>query len=625
MVAFGPVGEPVFLRTYARELPGGKKEKFEDTIERCLRACNKQLNCNFTKEETEEFRGLLHNMVGSFAGRFLWQLGTGTVDKIGLLSLQNCAGTVVNEPVRPFTWAMSCLLVGAGVGMNIQREYVYEIPKVKPGVSVVRKNTNDADYIVPDSREGWVELLERVLSAFFVTGKSFTYSTVCVRPAGLPIKTFGGISSGAEPLALGIGQIVDLLRSRAGKKLRSVDALDIFNIIESIVISGNVRRSAGIAIGDIDDYLFLEAKRWDLHNIPNYRVYSNNTLNCNDVKLLPQSWWQQFETGGEIYGLFNMRLAREEGRIGDTSRANDKIVCANPCLEQVLEMFETCCLAELFLPRASSYEQLKTTAFYLYRACKHSLSLPCSEPETEEIVHKNMRMGIGVTGYVQASEEQKQWLPRLYAELRQFDEDYSKKNNFPVSVALTTCKPSGTLSKLAGVTEGCNPAEAEYFIQRIRFSSSSDMLPALRDAGYPIEPQQNLDGTVDRFTSVVEFPCAYPGVKTVKNTSAVEQLETVKRIQTEWSDNAVSNTITYSPEEVPAIKEWLFANYKDNIKSVSFLRKMDRNFPQMPREEITKEDYEKRVSVLKGLNFGNTTDSSVDTTLECAGGACPLR
>ena len=431
---WGPLGYVTYKRTYARRLnennPNSKTEEFKDTIDRVITACQKQLKVGFTPYEEERLKEILLSLKGSVAGRFMWQLGTKTIDRLGLMSLQNCAFTVVNEPIRPFTWAMDALMLGSGVGYNIQREHVYELPKVKPKkIKIIRKDTPDADFIVPDSREGWVELLRRSLEAHFYTGQGFTYSTICIRGKGEPIKGFGGVASGPNELCWGIERISEQLNKRRGKKLRPIDCLDIMNIIGYIVVAGNVRRSAQIAIGDYDDTQFLEAKRWDL-NIPNWRAMSNNSVVCNDITLLPEQFWNGYNGNSEPYGLINLRLAKEVGRTGDKRYPDPDVAGFNPCAEQSLAPFETCCLAEIHLPNISSWEELNNVAHYLYRICKHSLTLPCHAKETEEIVHKNMRMGIGITGYCMATKEQQSWLPVTYEFLRRLDRRYSMKHNF---------------------------------------------------------------------------------------------------------------------------------------------------------------------------------------------------
>jgi len=626
---WGPLGYVTYKRTYARRLnennTNSKTEEFENTIDRIVKACDKQLKVGFSLEEEKRLKEILLGLKGSVAGRFMWQLGTKTVDRLGLMSLQNCAFTIVNEPIKPFTWAMDALMLGSGVGYNIQREHVYELPKLKRKVRIVRKDTNDADFIVPDSREGWIKLLRKTLESHFITGEGFTYSTICIRGKGTPIKGFGGVASGPEELCWGIGEISKLLNSRSGKKVRPIDCLDIMNIIGYVVVAGNVRRSAQIAIGDYDDIQFLEAKRWDL-GIPNWRAMSNNSVVCNDIALLPEQFWDGYNGNGEPYGLINLKLSREIGRTGDTNYPDPDVAGYNPCAEQSLGPFETCCLAEIHLPNIESQEELIEVAIYLYRINKHSLALPCHSKETEAIVHKNMRMGIGITGYCMATEEQKSWLDKTYKELREFDVQYSKDKGFPPSIKLTTVKPSGTLSLLSGVTPGVHPGYSHYHIRRIRMASDSALVQVCKQNGYKIEFQRNFDGSDDTNTVVVEFPCKFPENTIVsKDMKALEQLELVKKLQTEWSDNSVSVTIYYKKEELDGIKEWLNSNYNNNLKTVSFLLHSEHGFDQAPLEEISRQDYEVMVKSVKPITDCEVNEEDIKGSFECATGACPIK
>jgi len=623
-VPWGEVGYPTFKRTYARK-KGNATEEWHDTVERVVEACNKQLGCGFTKMEQENVRVMMMNLKGTVAGRFLWQLGTKTVDRLGLPSLQNCAFTVVDHPIRPFTWAFEMLMLGSGVGYNIQRENVYQLPKVRKKVKVERKDVNDADFIVPDSREGWVELLKRVLEASFVTGEGFSFATHLIRPAGSPIKGFGGTASGSEDLVWGMLEINKLLNARSGKRLSSVNCLDIMNIIGKIVVAGNVRRSAQIALGDMDDIEYLQAKRWDLGGIPNWRAMSNNSVVCDDVTKLPEEFWEGYKGNGEPYGLINLESSRKMGRTFETEYPDPDVQGYNPCAEQSLANFETCCLAEVYLPNIETYAELKLVLRLLYRINKHSLSIPCAIKETEDIVHKNMRMGIGVTGYLQASEEQQEWLSDAYTYLRAYDKEYSALKGFPESIKLTTVKPSGTLSLLAGVTAGAHPAYSQHYIRRIRMATESELVKVCRDNGYHVEYVRNFDGTEDHSTVVVSFPCEFPeGTRLANDMSAVDQLEVIKRLQAEWSDNSVSVTIYYRKEELDEIKKWLGENYV-NVKSVSFLLHNEHGFDQAPLEEITKEQYEEmkaKVVPITSLSSLNMDDIDI---AECDSGACPIR
>jgi len=621
---WGEVGYATYKRTYSRPMKDGTEE-WEDTVDRVVEACNKQLGCDFNDHDQEEVKNMMMSLKGTVAGRFLWQLGTKTVDRLGLPSLQNCAFTVVDDPIRPFTWAFEMLMLGSGVGYNIQREHVYQLPKVKRKVKIENVNDNGADFIVPDSREGWTELLKRVLEASFVTGEGFTYAAHLIRPAGSKIKGFGGTAAGSKDLIWGMQEINSILNKNSNKRLQPVDCLDIMNIIGKIVVSGNVRRSAQIALGDSDDLEYLRAKRWDLGGIPNWRAMSNNSVVCSDISQLPEEFWEGYKGNGEPYGLINLESSRRMGRTHEVQYPDPEVMGYNPCAEQSLAPFETCCLAEIYLPNIDTEEELKKVARYLYRINKHSLAIKCSVKETEEIVHKNMRMGIGVTGYLQATDEQRSWLKSCYLYLREYDREYSRIAGFPPSIKLTTVKPSGTLSLLAGVTPGAHPGFSEYYIRRIRMSADSELVGVCRQNGFDVEYVRNFDGTDDHSTVVVSFPCKFPKNTTfAEDMSAVDQLEVVKRLQAEWSDNSVSVTIYYRKNELDSIKAWLKDNYV-NVKSVSFLLHNDHGFDQAPLEQIDKKTYnsmKKRSTPISSLNQIKMEDIEID---DCASGACPVR
>lgn len=294
------------------------------------------------------------------------------------------------------------------------------------------------------------------------------------------------------------------------------------------------------------------------------------------------------------------------------------------CAEQSLAPFETCCLAEVFLPNVESKEEFLDIIELLYRINKHSLTLPSHHPETERIVHKNMRMGIGLTGILQATPEQNSWMSEGYEYLRAFDEKYSELKDFNPSIKLTTVKPSGTLSLLPGVTPGIHPGYAQYMYRRIRIAASHELVETCRRHGYPVEYVKNFDGSEDYNTVVVTFPFSYPeGTKLAKDMTALDQLKEIKRLQRDWSDNSVSCTIYYRKEEIPAIRDYLAKYYKNNHKSLSFLLHSDHGFMQAPYEEITKEQYDELVS--KTQIISSIGSAEFDSADECASGACPIR
>lgn len=634
---FHGLGYVVYKRTYSRLKDNGQTEEWWETVARCIEGAQK-IGAQYTKEEAERLYDHVFNLRCNFAGRMLWQLGTPTVDVFGANSLLNCWNVSINEP-KAFLFVFENLMLGGGVGFSIRKEDVHELPRIKKGVTITHQQTKDADFIVPDSRSGWIKLLDNVLNAFYVTGKSFTYSTILVRGAGEPIKGFGGTASGPKILMDGIEKIVTLFQSREEKKLRSIDALDICNIIGSIVVAGNVRRSAQIALGDPDDYYFLRAKNWSLGNVPNWRAMSNNTIYADSFDHISRELWENGyemddKTGharGEPYGFFNLPLTQRYGRIKDGPMKDSKLypepkdnaTGTNPCGEISLASYECCNLAELYLNNIESKEDLIDCAKLIYKTQKAISAMPFLHDETNDIVHRNMRLGLGITGVCQ-SIPKLVWLDECYTELRRFDKEWSKQRGWPRSIKLTTIKPSGTLSLLGGATPGVHPAYSEYYIRRVRMGSADRLVNVCREAGYKVEYVLNFDGTENRDTVVVEFPCETPkGAVLAKDMDVIKQLEMVARLQSDWSDNAVSVTAYYEPKELPQLKAWLKDNYAKSIKSVSFLLRDNHGFLQAPYQTIDKLEYDEMVKTLKPLKIEGSGEM-LDTG-ECASGVCPIR
>lgn len=628
---WGSIGFITYKRTYARRIEGeNRTEEWFETIQRC---CNGLLNIGgkFTKDEIENLYDKVFNLKCSFSGRGLWQLGTETVKKLGGDSMMNCWNVAVNDPVDPFCFAFNELMLGGGVGFNIQQEHVFEIPKIKFDVKIVRRDEKDVDFIVPDNREGWVELLRRVLRSFFFTGKSFSYSTICIRGKGTPIHSFGGVASGPEDLCKGIMQIVAVLQARVGDKLRPIDCLDILNIIGSIVVAGNVRRSAQLSLGDMNDPLYLDAKNWSKGQVPNWRAMSNNSVCCNKFEHLPDKFWSGYNGDGEPYGLINLKNCRQYGRLidGKDYRPDRKVVGCNPCAEITLESYESCNLSEIFLPNIKDKHEFKEVALLMYKVTKSISCLPFIHEQTNEVVSKNHRLGNSVTGFLQAKEElrDERIFDEVYKAMEKEDKTYSKILDVTPSIKLTTVKPSGTLSLLAGVTPGVHPAYAPQYIRRIRMASGDPLVGICKSHGYHVEPVKNFDGTSNWDTMVVSFPVKVPeGTVCAKDLTAVQQLDYSKWLQTHWADNSVSVTVYYRKEELPAIKTWLGENYDKNLKTVSFLLHSEHGFVQAPYEEISEDQYKTMVKGTKPITkLDNDVGMDLKDSLECSSGACPIK
>ena len=617
--SFNGLGYVVYKRTYARPLDEGRSEEWYETVARVISGAQ-AIGAGYTTAEAERLFSYIWNLKAIPGGRMLWQLGTPNNERLGGDSLVNCWYTSLSE-VDDFRFLFNQLMLGGGVGFNVTPESVAKLPAVGVGQAVLTTGF-DVDFIVPDNREGWGELLVRVLEANFEGGENFTYSVDAVRPEGAPIKTFGGTASGPGILIEGVNKIQAIF-DRAHERLSTVDVLDIANIIGSIVVSGNVRRSAQIALGSPHDSEYLQAKRWDLGNVPNYRAMSNNTVYVEDIEDLPDEFWGGYHGNGEPYGLFNLGRSQKYGRMFE-ERPDYTIEGVNPCGEIPLANRESCNLAELVLPKFVDEEELIDAARLLYKMQKAVARLPFLDERTNQIAHANLRLGLGVTGVAQASRTQLEWLDETYLRLREFDKKWSETLGVPTSIRLTTVKPSGTLSLLAGVTPGVHPGYARFHVRNVRMMSSDPIVEWCREKGYPVEFEKGLDGEIDPKTVVISFPAEFPeGTLLADETDAITQLRYALFMQENWADNAVSVTITYRPEELPEIREFLEANWH-LMKSVSFLPYSEHGFVQAPLIPISEEEYERRLDAIDEHHQAYIGISQLGDD-ECSTGACPIR
>jgi ribonucleoside-triphosphate reductase (thioredoxin) len=299
-------------------------------------------------------------------------------------------------------------------------------------------------------------------------------------------------------------------------------------------------------------------------------------------------------------------------------------IITGQCMEITLADGEACNLSEIYLNNIETKEELIECSKLLYKTQKAVWNLPALYEKTTKVVSKNRRIGLGVTGICQ-SLSKLEWLDDCYKELRRFDEEWSKLNNIPISIKLTTVKPSGSLSLLAGSTPGVHPSYSKNYIRRVRMSSGDKLVSVCREAGYHVEYVINFDNSINHDTVIVSFPCeTEDGAILAKDMNAISQLELVKKLQTLWSDNSVSVTVYYKKEELDEIKQWLKDNYKANLKTVSFLLHNKHGFKQAPYEEITKENYDQLAAKIKPIKINSNSNELLEG-LECSGGVCPIR
>jgi len=604
------VGEITFLRTYSRLKEDGTKETWTDVCERVINgmysiqkdhAKSQRLPWNDSKAQAsaKEAFERLYELKWSPPGRGLWVMGTPLVNtQRNSAALQNCAFVSTkemtkNDPAKPFTFLMEASMLGVGVGFDdkgADKEFTIYAPQ------------GEETYVVPDTREGWVKTLELIINAYLrpdTKAPIFDYSEV--RPEGTPIKTFGGTAAGPEPLERLVNHITKLFSGRAGEKVTRRDIADIGNMIGVCVVSGNVRRSAELLIGRIDDPDFLNLKNPEIYpernsydpKNPGWAWMSNNSVEAYvGANLDPIV--DGIARNGEP-GVIWLDVSRQYGRLVDPPNNKDyRVEGYNPCAEQSLESYEMCTLVETYLNRHETLEDYKRTLKFAYLYAKTVTLLPTHWAETNAIMQRNRRIGTSMSGVANFADNRglpklREWMDKGYETIKYYDTNYSEWLGIRESIKTTTIKPSGTVSILAGESPGVHwTPGGKYFMRTIRFANSDPMLPLFKMANYKVEPASESPNT----TSVVYFPIKSESKRAEKDVSIYEKMALAAYAQRYWSDNSVSVTISFNPETESEAVGTVLHLYDGQLKTVSFLPSGNFTYPQMPYTQITEADYE---------------------------------
>jgi len=629
---FNGLGEFVFMRTYSRQKNNGKNESWLETIRRVVEGVysiqkqhiddyNLGWNQMKAQKSAQEMFDRMYNFKMLPAGRSLWAMGSSVIMEKGLAeALYNCSflstENISENPGSIFANAMDFLMCGIGVGADVRGAGKIIIKEPKEKIST---------YIIPDTREGWVESLELLVNSFFGNNNyDFDYSLI--RKAGEPIKTFGGISAGSEPLKELHDSVKEFLTKDIGMPISVRNITDIFNVIGRTVIAGNVRRSAEIIIGNPDEE-FLDLKNYDKY--PERAAYgwaSNNTV-LAEIGMDYSNIVERIRDNAEP-GFYWIDNAKKYGRMRDSEATfkDNRVSGLNPCGEILLESSELCNLCETFPANHETLEDYKTTIKYAYLYAKTITLLNTRWSNTNRVMLRNRRIGLSMTGIAQflskfGIKELKIWMEAGYDSAKYYDKIYSEWFAIPESIKITTVKPSGTLSLLAGSTPGVHFPESNYYIRRVRLSSNSQFIDILKKSNYKIEPAIGQENT----TSVIEFPINIgDNVRTVKDVSMWEQLNLVSFCQKNWSDNSVSATITFDKNESKDLENALNI-FQFELKNISFLPRLeDGAYQQMPYEEITKEKYEKLISQIKPLDFSELISNEALGEKYCTNDVCSL-
>lgn len=609
-----------YLTKYCRD-----NETWTDTIRRVVEA-NVALAGGVNEREAQLLFHLFWTGQALPPGRGLW---TGGVEGIPADARYNCWYTTLYG-VEDWCWTANQLMLGGGVGVGLNQidalplvaganaRFAVRCGEAHPDVAEVKPNPNSflngqtPIFVVADSREGWVEALRRTLTAAF-EGKDLIVDVSPVRARGLPIRTFGGIACGPGPLTNLLRNAWEIVRGAAGRKLTSVEALDITNYIGLCIKAGNVRRSALIALGDAEDFEFRNAKK-DMAKVISHRHTSNNSIVFRTENQIRDFDWVSLVSdmttnGSGEPGLLNLPLVwkTDPGAKG-----------VNPCGEQALHDREACNLAEVF-PAQFQVGTDPVVAFRLVtRYTLRQRLTPLSDAQSHKVGLANMRVGVGLGGLCDF-DWTKELLASWFKECRSEANSYADELGVARPLTVTTVKPSGTISLLNGSSPGIHAPYAPFYLRRTRIAKNDPMAASMIDAGVPFE-----DCIYDKsgHTYVFAFPTQAAHAKVSVQTETIQdQFQRQRAVQESWADNAVSATLSFNENEHGFLADCL----KENVpflKSTSCLPKA-HGYAQAPYEaidEVTFRDTYSRINHDHQLSRGGDMESE-----ECASGVCPVR
>lgn len=684
------LGQFVYLRTYSRFLPElNRREHWKETVRRVVDysiSLDSITNHDELVKEAEELFDAMFNLKVFPAGRTLWTGGTEAAKKYPMSNF-NCSFTIVDS-FDAFLDAFYLMMLGTGVGFRVLPEDVAKLPKIKRSVKINHlpyvpepasrrneqtgflrpvDNQSSALLYIGDSKEGWVEGLKYLLHCFTEGITSVTINYDSIRPAGEPLKTFGGRASGPEALRNMYDKIVNTLYRDDNEfsSITTIEAMDIMNLIGEAVVVGGVRRSSEITLFDINDREVLDAKL-GLWTDPTKADKRHRSMSNNSV------YFTEKPTREQLHDIFNRVMDNgEPGFINAEAAARRRKWYAgtNPCAEILLADNGVCNLSEVnvnaFISDWNGSVRFDFSGFMdairlATRIGVRMATLELELPHWNKVQARDRLTGVSLTGYVQAMDaleydttketwELKNLLIRANMEANQEATNYAVNLRIPPPLLVTCVKPSGTIAQLPTVSSGAHASYAPYYIRRVRISSTDPLAKAMRAAGFPLYPEatycmpadydtmtddQKDEVLKNALTWVVEFPVKTSAHRASSEETAVEQLSRYFILQKYWTDHNTSITVSFNPDEVESIVEYLLENWDDYI-GVSFLPKSGGSYPLMPYEQIDEAEFNRRSDAIAHVNEHNISSllemfegvSLIDEALDadCEGGACPIR
>lgn len=709
------IAQTTFFRTYSRLRQDGQNERWADTIIRVINGTISAYLTHMSKlhlsprEDINEYAESMalscFNLEWTPPGRGLYAMGTDYIKERGNAALNNCyAVSTKNNLIKAAAWGMDMLMCGGGVGFDVTWEG-----------GAVRPDKNDSfTFVIPDSRQGWVAALELLLRAYIpingvITNKFPRFDYSQVRPYGAKIHGFGGTASGPEPLRVLLERvevfsdtyvdfkdlnkedplypkllcnlyekmisdmidkdayettyktdkqiIFDNVRKSIEKHIDLKDynetryVTDVFNVIASCVVAGNVRRSSEIAIGDAGTNDIMIRNCNTFINLKNYEVNpergpwawnSNNTVRFHtneDFEKWIKPISELVKVNGEP-GIYNLINVGKYGRFSDLTRPYDDATLINPCGEIVLCSYEPCTLSVVcpYNCRKTKDEQSELDLEKISRATEYATfyatvvtTIPHHWPDSNAIIAKNRRIGVSFAGVTNIYEiyghSTLTTISRNnYHHVVKCNEKFAQEMGIPPSIRVTTIKPEGTISLITGLNPGIHFPIVKYGIRRINVGNGSPLINVLKEAGFNMEPSEYSPNT-----TVIEFPIYTGPGRCVDDVSMFEQFGLLQSMQRHWSDNSCSDTINFNKSLEGRDVERAISMFIPSLKTFSMLGKESdgsvKGYKQLPNEKISEKQYTEILNNIKPVNWEKLYSNGAHDGIQprfCTNDSCSL-
>jgi ribonucleoside-triphosphate reductase len=615
----------IHLSRYSRFLEAeGRRETWAETVDRLIGFWKEEVSNNvITDEEFQQLTDAVYNREVMPSMRAMWAAGPAL--KQNPFRGYNCSFTSVNH-IRVFDEILYILMSGTGVGFSCEAAAVNQLPIINDTF-----NQSERTISIEDSAEGWAKALRKLIAELYL-GNTHAWDFSKIRPEGARLKTMGGRASGPAPLEDLMRFVTNMFKHAAGRKLRSIEVHDIVCKIAEVVVVGGVRRSALISLSDLGDPEVRDAKSGRWWETTAHRALANNSAAYEQkpsMMVFMDEWIALMKSGSGERGIFNRAGAKA---LAPERRNSDLLVGTNPCAEIQLRDSQLCNLSEVVCRVDDTEEDLKRKIGLA--TILGTLQASLTEFKyVRKVWQKNCEeerlLGVSLTG-IQDCKILRNPEPAMLERLRDYagkvNVEYSEKLNINPATAITTIKPSGTVSQLVDSSSGIHGRFSPFYIRTVRQANNDPLTTFMKDAGVPNEPDQMNPNK----TTIFSFPIKSPEGATLANEqTAIEQLENWLLFQKHWSEHSVSVTVYVKEEEWMEVGNWCYQNF-DYITGVSFLPYSEHTYAQAPYQPCSPYDYQMAKESMPNVDFTKLVDYESEDNTEgaqtyaCVGGACEI-